>query len=214
MALASYRAKCDQNKSADVSRRHFPCPCPRMGYAKPKGSNFFIFIFFLFSSTSPDECAAEPARRHCLLRGWAACTGPNKWEKNLLGWRWAYTTAGTPHEAGREAGAGRAAGSFGSPEEHCTLSAMGGAHPGCPCGQDRTRCAFSSLVLEDPRVKLAAFPRGNTSSPARCGREESGCNSCLNKGCLYQRHPIPTAGQHLMFPFQSPHTVCEAFGNC
>lgn len=119
-----------------------------------------------------------------------------------------------PLEAGREAGAGKAAGSFGSPEEHCTLSAMGGAHPGCPCGRGRTRCAFSSLVLADPRIKLAAFPRGNTSSPARCGREESGCNSCLNKGCLYQRHPVPTAGQHLMFPFQSPHTVCKAFGDC
>lgn len=187
-------------------------PVPPDGVCKTKRLQFF-----LFSSTSPDECAAEAARRRRLLRGWAACTGPNKWEKTSWGGDGLALHRDTtirPLEAGREAGAGKAAGSFGSPEEHCTLSAMGGAHPGCPCGRGRTRCAFSSLVLEDPRVKLAAFPRGNTSSPARCGREESGCNSCLNKGCLYQRHPVPTAGQHLMFPFQSPHTVFEAFGNC
>lgn len=195
-----------------MSRRHFPCPCPRMGYAKPKGSNFFYFpahpqMSVLLNLLFATACCGAGQRAQGKMNGEKTSWGGD-------GLALHRDTTIRPLEAGREAGAGKAAGSFGSPEEHCTLSAMGGVHPGCPCGWGRTQCAFSSLVLADPRIKLAAFPRGNTSSPARCGREESGCNSCLNKGCLYQRHPVPTAGQHLMFPFQSPHTVCEAFGDC
>lgn len=79
------------------------------------------------------------------------------------------------------------------------------------CGQGRTQCASSRSG--GSKSKASSFPLGKHLHSDHCRIERSGCNSCLNKGCLEQQRPNPTAAQHLVLPSQSPHTLCKAFGD-